>query len=48
MPMASEKQIRLMRLEEKVKIKADRNKLKQVLINLVQNACEAIAPGEVI
>ncbi len=48
MPMASEKEIRLMNLEEKLKIKADRNKLKQVLINLVQNACEAIAPGEVV
>ena len=48
MPMASEREIRFIPLEEKVKIRADRNKLKQVLINLVQNACEAITPGEVV
>jgi PAS domain S-box-containing protein len=29
-------------------IEADRDKLKQVLINLVTNACEAVNPGEII
>ncbi|MDJ0691170.1 MAG: ATP-binding protein [Xenococcaceae cyanobacterium MO_188.B32] len=29
-------------------MRGDKNKLKQVLINLVKNACEAIAPGEVV
>ncbi len=48
LPMASGKEIRLIPLPEKVIIRADRNKLKQVVINLVQNACEAIAPGEVV
>ena len=48
MPIASEREIRLIPLQEKVKINADRNKLKQVLINLVQNSCEAIAPKEVV
>jgi signal transduction histidine kinase len=30
------------------KIRGDRDKLKQVLINLVRNAYEAIAPGEIV
>ena len=48
MPIASGKEIQLIPLPEQVTIRADRNKLKQVVINLVQNACEAIAPGEVV
>lgn len=31
-----------------VEVVGDRDKLKQVFINLVTNACEAIAPGEVV
>ncbi len=47
-PAAAEKQIQFTPLLKEVKIKADPPKLKQVLINLVQNACEAISPGEVV
>jgi signal transduction histidine kinase len=31
-----------------VTMNGDRNKLKQVFINIVRNACEAVSPGEVI
>ena len=48
MPIALNREIQFIPLQEKLTIKADRNKLKQVLVNLVQNACEAVAPGEVV
>ena len=48
LPTASGKEIRWIPLPEQLIVQADRNKLKQVVINLVQNACEAIAPGEVV
>lgn len=31
-----------------VKILGDKDKLKQVFINIVRNACEAIAPGDIV
>ena len=46
MPEASERQIDLIRIQPSVKIRADKDKLKQVLINLIRNACEAISAGE--
>lgn len=46
MPEALERQIDLITVQPSVKIRADKGKLKQVLINLVRNACEAISPGE--
>lgn len=48
MPVAKDKEIRLICSLEQVKIAADRNKFKQVIINLVQNALEAIETGETV
>ena len=48
MPQAAERQIKLISWEKIVKVKGDRDKLKQVIINLVKNACEAIKPGGVV
>ena len=48
MPQAAERQIKLIPLEQPVKIKGDCDKLKQVIINLVKNACEAIESGGVV
>lgn len=48
MPEASGKAIELNANSSSGEILADKDKLKQVLINLVRNGCEAIAPGEVV
>ncbi|MBF2068002.1 MAG: GAF domain-containing protein [Calothrix sp. C42_A2020_038] len=48
MPEASERQIKLMPASSNVKVLADRDKLKQVFINIISNACEAISAGDVV
>lgn len=48
MPEARSRSIDLVTSAPRVMIQGDRDKLKQVLINLVRNACEAVAPGEPI
>jgi signal transduction histidine kinase len=48
MPEADGRQIEFIPITPTVKILGDRDKLKQVLINLVRNACEAIASGEIV
>lgn len=48
MPEASERQIELINRMPGIEILGDRDKLKQVFINLFRNAYEAIAPGEVV
>jgi len=46
MPEAQERELKLIVESRAFEIMGDQDKLKQVLINLVRNACEAIAPGE--
>ena len=48
MPEAAGRQIQFIPALAAIKILGDKDKLKQVLINVVRNACEAIAPGEVV
>ncbi|NET53534.1 MAG: GAF domain-containing protein, partial [Merismopedia sp. SIO2A8] len=48
MPEAQRRHIKFIPLQPTVTIMGDKDKLKQVLVNLVGNACEAIAPGEVV
>lgn len=48
MPEAQGRQIEFIPLTPTVKILGDRDKLKQVFVNLVRNACEAIASGEIV
>ena len=48
MPAVADRQIKFMPLSASAKVRVDRDKLKQVFINLVSNACEAIRPGETI
>jgi signal transduction histidine kinase len=48
MPEAAGRQIQFIPALAASKILGDKDKLKQVLINVVRNACEAIAPGEVV
>jgi PAS domain S-box-containing protein len=48
MPAASGRQIQFMPAVSPLTIRADQDKLKQVFINLITNACEAVAEGEVI
>ncbi|NJO44068.1 MAG: GAF domain-containing protein [Cyanobacteria bacterium RU_5_0] len=48
MPEAVDRLITFVPSESSIDIKGDKDKLKQVMINLVRNACEAIAPVEVV
>jgi signal transduction histidine kinase len=48
MPEALERQIEFIPALSTVKILGDKDKLKQVFINIVRNACEAIAPGNIV
>ena len=48
MPEASQRKLQLVSDNSQSIVKGDRNKLKQVIINLVRNAFEAIEPGETV
>lgn len=48
LPMAQGRAIRLTPFSQMLVVSGDRDKLKQVLINLVTNACEAISAGEAV
>lgn len=48
MPVAVGKSLRFAAMAEPVNVLADRDQLKQVVINLVSNACEAVNSGEMI
>ncbi|MEL6159065.1 MAG: ATP-binding protein [Cyanobacteria bacterium J06623_5] len=47
-PAAVERQIQLIAAAEPMVVRGDRDKLKQVFINLVTNACEAISPRSTV
>ncbi|MEO1620586.1 MAG: ATP-binding protein [Cyanobacteria bacterium J06632_3] len=47
-PAATDRQIQLLDCDESVVVMGDRDKLKQVFINLITNACEAIPPQETV
>jgi signal transduction histidine kinase len=48
MPEAEGRKIEFIPAPTKVSILGDKDKLKQVSINLIRNACEAIDPGEIV
>ncbi|ELR97309.1 GAF domain-containing sensor histidine kinase [Gloeocapsa sp. PCC 73106] len=48
MPEVQERKLKFIPVIPSVQVLADKDKLKQVLINLVRNAVEAIAPGEIV
>jgi signal transduction histidine kinase len=48
MPEAKGKELKFIPASTQVKILGDKDKLKQVLINTIRNACEAIANGEIV
>ena len=47
-PLVEERRLNVAFELSEVLVEGDRNKLKQVLINLISNACEAISPGETV
>jgi PAS domain S-box-containing protein len=47
-PAASGKYLKFVAISEPINVLVDRDKLKQVIINLITNACEAVNPGDVI
>ncbi|WP_228021339.1 histidine kinase dimerization/phospho-acceptor domain-containing protein [Vasconcelosia minhoensis] len=47
-PAAQRRQIEYVPAPSPMQILGDRDKLKQVFINLIRNACEAVEPGETI
>jgi signal transduction histidine kinase len=48
LPAAASREIDFIPAPGPVWVRADQDKLKQVLINLIDNACEAVSSGEVI
>jgi len=48
MPEVQQRHLRVIPVVPAVCIRGDRDKLTQVFINLIKNACEAIAPGETV
>lgn len=48
MPEAEGKEIKFIPASTEVRILGDKDKLKQVKINVIRNACEAIEPGEIV
>jgi PAS domain S-box-containing protein len=48
MPSAMQRRIEFVPAPMPAEVRVDKDKLKQVVINLVDNACEAVAEGEVI
>jgi len=48
MPEAQGRSIEYSPFHSSVQVLGDRDKLKQVFINLIRNACEAVSPGETI
>lgn len=48
LPEAIDKKIEFTPVSRAVKISADKDKLKQVFINIVRNACEAVLAGDIV
>ena len=48
MPAAVQRQIELVSAAQPIVVSIDRDKLKQIFINLIGNACEAATPGAVV
>ncbi|MBO3457689.1 ATP-binding protein [Aetokthonos hydrillicola Thurmond2011] len=48
MPEAVSRKIEFIPASVPIKISGDKDKLKQVFINIVRNACEAVSPGDIV